>query len=102
MLQNFNISQTKRVLIIKNCLGRQGLQLLETLTLTEQEACNNEEGLFKILNKKFKWEYNETIKSLKFCNLVRQHNESKEEWMGRFRTAAMECNYRDVDRQLKE
>ena len=52
MLQNFNISQTERVSIIKkNWLGRQGLQLLETLTQAEQEACNDEEGLFKILNK---------------------------------------------------
>ena len=50
MLQNFNISQTKRVSIKKNWLGRQGLQLLETLIQGDQEACNDEEGLFKILN----------------------------------------------------
>ena len=28
MIQNFNRSQTERVLIIKNWIGRQGLQLL--------------------------------------------------------------------------
>ena len=42
MLQNFNISQMERVSIIKIWLGRQGLQLLETLTQAEHETCNNE------------------------------------------------------------
>ena len=54
MLQNLIITQTERVLIMKCCLGRQGLQFLETLMQTEQEAINDEEGLFKILNKKIK------------------------------------------------
>ena len=35
MLQNFNLIQIERVLIIKNWLGSQGLQLLETLTEAE-------------------------------------------------------------------
>ena len=68
----------------------------------EQEAHNDEEGLFKILNKKFKLQHNETIKSLQFHNLVRWHNESMGEWMGRLRTAAVECNYKEVHGQLKE
>ena len=51
MLQNFNISQTERVSIMKNWLDRQGLQISEILMQTEQEACNDERGLFKILNR---------------------------------------------------
>ena len=47
MLQNFNISQEKRLSIIWNWLGRQGLQLLETLMLTDQEAFNYTEDLLK-------------------------------------------------------
>ena len=101
MLQNFNLSQMERVSIIRNWLGRQGLQLLETLKQAKQETCNDE-GLFKTPNRKFKLQYNETIKSLQFLILVRQHNESMEEWRGRLRTAAMECNYKEVDRKLKE
>ena len=62
----------------------------------EQEACYDEEGLFEILNKKFKLQYNETIKPLQFHNLVRQHNESAEEWMSRLRTAAVECNFKEL------
>ena len=41
------------------------------------EAYNDEEGLFEILSKKFKPQYNEIIKFLQFHNQIRQHNESK-------------------------
>ena len=64
MLQNLNISQMESLSIIKNCLPRQGLQLLEILTQAKQEEGNYEEDLSKILNKAFKPQYNETIKSL--------------------------------------
>ena len=47
-------------------------------------------------------QYNETIKSLQFCKLIRQSNENVEEWMGRLRTAVVECNYKEIDRKLKE
>ena len=39
---------------------------------------------------------------MQFCKLGRQAKENAEEWMGRFRLAVVECNYREVDRQLKE
>ena len=51
MLQNFKVSQIKRVASTKNWLDRQRLQLLETLMQTEQEAYYDEEGLFKVLYK---------------------------------------------------
>ena len=102
MLQNFNIRQMERILIIKNQLDRQGLQLLETLTQVEQEACNDEEGLFEILNKNLKPQYSETIKSLQFQNIVRQLNESAEEQTVILRTTSVQCNYKEVDRQLKK
>ena len=55
-----------------------------------------------MLNRKFKPQYNETIKSLKFHKLIRQSNESMEEWMDRLRTAVIEYNYKEIDRQVKE
>ena len=64
MLQNYRISQAERVPIIKNWLGRQGLQLLELFTQAEQEVCNAEEGLIETLNNKFKPQYNETVNSI--------------------------------------
>ena len=64
MPQNFHLNQTERVSIIKNCLGRQGLQLLETIMQTEQKGHN--EGLFEIVYNTCRPQKNETIKSLQF------------------------------------
>ena len=38
----------------------------------------------------------------KFGKLARLQNESTEEWMGRLRILATECNYTDTDILLKE
>ena len=42
------------------------------------------------------------IKSPQFHKLSRQSGENTEEWMGRLRLAAIECNYKEIGRQLKE
>ena len=68
------------------------------LTTAEEETCNTLEGLFD----KFKPQYNRTIKSLQFRKLYRYENENVEEWMHRLCIAAVECNYQEIDRQLKE
>ena len=34
--------------------------------------------------------------------LGRQTNKNPEEWVGRLQLAAVECNYKEIDRQLKE
>ena len=57
-LQNGGKIFLKVLIIKKNWLGRQGLQLLETLTQVEQEACNEEEVLFETLSNKFKLQCN--------------------------------------------
>ena len=72
------------------------------LTQAEKEKCETSEGLFKTLNDKFKPRYNETIKSLHSPKLSKQANESKEAWMGKLRKATTECNYKEINRQLKE
>ena len=69
---------------------------------TEKETCNTLEGLFEMLTNKFTPQYNETIKSLQFRELYRYNDENVEEWMGRLCVAAVECNYEEVNRQLKE
>ena len=46
--------------------------------------------------------YNETIKSLQFRKLHQYDEENVEEWMGKLCIAAVECNYQEVYRQLKE
>ena len=54
------------------------------------------------LIKTIRQQYNETIKSLQFCKLIRKSNDSAEEWMCRLRTAVVKCNYKEIDRQLNE
>ena len=55
-----------------------------------------------MLDNKFKPQYNETIKSLQFRKLYWYENETVEEWIERLHMAVVECNYHEVDRQLKE
>ena len=42
------------------------------------------------------------IKSLQFRKLCRSEGKNAEEWMGRLCIAAVECNYKEIDCQLKE
>ena len=60
------------------------------------------QGLFETLTKKFIPQFNETIKSLQFRKLYRFKGESTEEWLGRLCMAAAECNYKEINQQLKE
>ena len=88
--------------LVKNWLGKKGLQYLETLTTAEKETCNTLEGLNKTLFNKFKPQYNKTIKSLQFRKLYQYEEENMEDLMGRLHVAVVECNYQEVGRQLKE
>ena len=102
ILSTYNTLQTDKLALVKNWLGRKGLQYLETLRNAEKETCKTLESLFEILSNKFETQYNETIKSLPFRKLHQYDDENVEEWMGRLHLAAVECNYQEVDRQLKE
>ena len=102
VLSTYHTPQTDKLALVKNWSRRKGLQYLETLTTKEKEACNMLEGLFETLTNKFKLQYNETIKLLQFSKLYRYDDGNVEEWMGRLWVAAVECNYQEVDRQLKE
>ena len=98
----YNTPQTEKLSIAKNWLDRKGLLIIESLTQMEKERCNTMKGIFTAFNNKFKPQFNETIKPLQFHKLSRQTKENTEEWMGRLRLAAVECKYREVDRQLKD
>ena len=54
------------------------------------------------LSNKFKLRYIETIKLLQFHKLGRRSYENAEEWMGSLKMSAIECNYKEIERQLKE
>ena len=46
VLYTYNTLQTDKLALVRNCLGRRGLQYLETLTNMEKVTCNMLEGLF--------------------------------------------------------
>ena len=98
----YNAQEQDKITMVKNWLGRKGLHYLESLPEAEKHACETLQGLFNTLAAKFKPQFNETIKSPQFRKLYRFEGESTEEWMGRLRIAAAECNYKEIDRQLKE
>ena len=68
VLTMYNTPQTEQLAIVNNWLGRKGVQFIESLTHTEKNICSTLEGLFKILTKKSRPQFNEMIKSLKFAN----------------------------------
>ena len=102
MLSTYNAHETDKIMMVKNWLGRKGLHYIESLMESKKEACSTLEGLFNTLATKFRPQYNETIKSLQFRQLCRIEGECTDEWMGRLHVAVAECNYRELDRQLKE
>ena len=102
ILSMYNVQEQDKITMVKNWLGRKGLHYLESLTEAEKCTCNSLQGLFHTLATKFKPKFNETMKSLQFRKLYRFEGESAEEWIGRLRIAVAECNYKEIDRQLKE
>ena len=49
VLSTYNTPQTDELVLVKDWLGRKGLQYLETLMTAEKEMCNTLEGLFETL-----------------------------------------------------
>ena len=88
--------------MVKNWPGRKGLHYLGSLTEGEKQACGTLQGLTDTLAEKCIPQYNETIKSLQFRKLCRSEVKNAEEWMGRLCLVASECNYKEIDCQLKE
>ena len=88
--------------MVKNWLGRKGLHYIKSLTEVEKQACGTLQGLIDTLAKKFRPQYNETVKSLQFRQLCRHEGGNAEEWMWRLQVVAAECHYKEIDCQLKE
>ena len=102
ILLAYNTQEAIKIAMVKNWLRRRGLHYIESLITNEKEACNMLEGLLDMLATKFKPQYNKMLKSLQFRKLYRLEKESTDKWMGRLHVEVAECNYREVDRQLKE
>ena len=98
----YNTPQEEQLVMVKNWLGRKGLQFIELLTEADKDRCSTLEGLFKVLTNTFRPQFNEMMKSLQFYKIVRHNGENAEEWMGRLWLSTIECSYKEIDRQLKE
>ena len=79
ILSTYNTPQIEQLVMVKNWLGRKGLQFLETPTNEEKTTCSMLDGLFETLSNKFRPQLNETIKSLQFQKLYRKDGENAEE-----------------------
>ena len=79
ILSTYNTLQVEQLAMVKNWLGRKGLQFLEMLTSEEKITCDTLDRLFQTLNSKFRPQFNEAIKSLQFRKLCRNDGENAEE-----------------------
>ena len=53
-LSTFNSPQNEQLAMVKNWLGRKGLQFIEALTNEEKTTCDTLDGLFETHNSKFR------------------------------------------------
>ena len=53
MYKPYDLNDEQKVSIIKNSLGWEGLQAIQTLTNAEKGTCKNAAGLFNVLKEKF-------------------------------------------------
>ena len=102
ILQTCNTNQADTIPIIWSWLGRWSLYFIETLIEEEQEASTTIDGLFEILNNKFRPYHKETTLWLQYYKLSRWEMENAEEWMDRLYEIVGECRYKEIDRWLKE
>ena len=72
----YDLCEEGMVSFIKNWLGREGLQFIQTLTNVEKEACKKATGLLNVLKEKFRLQHNEMICPLQCCKLQGKENES--------------------------
>ena len=87
ILASYNTPHAEQLAIIKDWLAvsnckrlvrqeRPAINRIPDRHVWKQEKCSTIEGLFEILNNRFKPQFNETRKSLQFCKLSRQSGEN--------------------------
>ena len=74
MLQTktYEYNEEDKVPVIRNWLGREGLQLLQTNPNLEKGACKTV-GLFATLDQKFKLWHSKTILPLQYCKVEKKN-----------------------------
>ena len=77
-IKTYKVTDEENIPIIKNWLGRVGIQLIQTSMNTDKETCRTLKGLFSTIDGKFKSHHNQTILSLQCCKLKRKYHEAGE------------------------
>ena len=72
----YDLSEQEKVPIIKNWLGKEGRQFIQSLTNIEKEACKSATGLIIVLKGTFRPQHNEMILSLQYYKMHRKEYES--------------------------
>ena len=93
----YELNEKEKTPVIKNWLGREGLQLIKSFTNEEKE---NAKGIFYVLSHKFKLHHNRIVLSLQYLKPKRNSHKSAQEWIGRLQTRAADCDYNKYDRRL--
>ena len=96
------MQDNEKVQKVLTWLGREGLQIRQTLNDEEKEKCKTIMGLFKVLSELFKSQHIETVLPLQYCKLLGEPSDDAAEWIGCLRVKANECEYKEKDRRLKE
>ena len=94
MTEHYDTADIEKPPIIRICLGREGLNFIQTL-IEEQDKCKNCVGLLQMLDEQFKLQYHKTVLSLQYCKILRDIEEIAEEWMGHLRLKVKECDYQE-------
>ena len=96
MTRSYDITDSKKVPLIMNWLGHEGIHFVQTLADEEQEICKSCACIFKC----YIWNLNQTnMKLFPYyynCKLSRDKNKNAEEWMDCLRGKADKCNYNKV------
>ena len=85
LTNEYEIKKAEKVPIVKNSLGREGLQFIQTLTNAKHKPCKIVEGPFEVLWGNSSQNTN-TVLSFEYCLIYRQVDQTRQEWMGRLKS----------------
>ena len=96
-------TEAKKVSVVKNWLGRDGIKLVDGLAEADKDRCKTYKGLCEVLAEQFHPFHCETTSTLQFQHMKHEAGEEVETFMARLRQKTVECNFVDrLNRRLKE
>ena len=95
----YKLAGEEKVQVIKNWLGRKGLQFIKTFTDEGNENARLQKGVFSVLSHEFRLHHNWIVFSLQYLKLKRKANKLAQEWMGRMQTKGAEYDNKEYYRK---